>query len=66
LLLRRVFQLYRSGRLAPAGGSLDGNPVSLLELLHCEAMVVRIESAVKGENREKTIEAVCREETDLK
>ena len=29
-------------------------------------MVVRIESAVKRENREKTIEAVCREETDLK
>jgi len=55
LPLRRVFRICRPGRLAPPGGSLDGYPAVLLDLLHRTAILLRSPRHVKPLNSERTI-----------
>jgi len=55
LLLRRVFQKEDSGRLSPAGGSLNGLSFSLLVLLHRTDRILWNPASVKMLNNERTI-----------
>ena len=55
LLLRRVFRKEDSGRLSPAGGSLNGLAFSLLDLLHRTDRILCKPVSVKMLNNERTI-----------
>ena len=55
LLLRRVFRKEDSGRLSPAGGSLNGLAFPLLDLLHRTDRILCKPVSVKMMNTERTI-----------